>query len=137
MDTLDAPLPIHMGNIMFINPSQSPRKHVRLILSQVESFHQLANRHVFLRTQPRWLLLEVIHDQFQRSSCFVLGRRARRADGRDSRGVGVGRRVDRLGFNLGVTAVALDRVGNVCGRVVHFEGRLENRQGQGVLNSSL
>lgn len=37
---------------MFIDPGQAPRKHIGLILGQVESLHQLSDSHVFFGAQP-------------------------------------------------------------------------------------
>ena len=59
---------------MLINPSKPSRKHGGMIFGQVESFHQFPDSNVFLCTQSRWLVLEVVHDQFQSASRFILSR---------------------------------------------------------------
>lgn len=57
-----------------------------LILCWLETLHQLADGHILLSSKAGWLKLEIVHDEFQCASGFVLGRRFRVVDGRDCAG---------------------------------------------------
>ena len=74
------------GIIKLINPSQATGKDIRLCLGELESLHQLPDGEVVLCSEARWLALEIAHDEFQRTSRFVLGRRSWGTDGGDCGG---------------------------------------------------
>lgn len=108
-----------------------------MALRKLETLHQLADGHVFLRGKTGRLVLEIVHDQFQCPSGFVLGRRAgATACGDGGGGAGLGDRwgwLHRFGLDLGIAAVPFDPLCRVdvfdgcAGLVVsHLEGRLQD-----------
>lgn len=83
---MDASLPAdHVRRSIFqlVDSRQATGEHGLLGLGELQPLHELADSDAVLRRQAGWLVLEVVHDQFQRAAGFVLGGRSRGADGGD------------------------------------------------------